>query len=66
MLPAAVHTHSRSHVLLWHFFLQCNWILPLAILGNISHVCQEKLKELQECRRILKEEKGAVAAPAWG
>lgn len=52
------HAHTLSHMLLWHFFLQCNWILPLAILGNIS---QEKLKELQECRRILKEKKEVVA-----
>lgn len=67
VLPNVVHTHTHT---LTHAALA---LLPAMQLdfapgnssGLLSHICQEKLKELQERRRILKEKKEAVAAPAW-
>lgn len=40
-----VHTHMFTHApLAFYFFLQCDFILPLAVLGNASqHLHQEKL-----------------------
>lgn len=70
--------HTLSHMLLWHFFLQCNWILPLAILLEyIPHLPgeAERAARMQEdfkreeggsgCSSLVMALLGVTQLPGW-